>query len=496
MEQWAEIRRLVLVEGHSKRSVSRQFGIHWETLNKILSHTAPPGYRMAKPRSQRIIGPYLGIIEEILKQDQNVSRKQRHTGERIFQRLRKEHGYTGGITVVRNAIREMKHGSQEVFVPLVHPPGEAQVDYGFADIILNGVTTQTALFVMTLPYSDAVFCCLYPRECTESFVDGHRRAFNFFGGVPKRISYDNSKIPVKRIVGPRERELTDGFLKLKSHYLFQSHFCLVRRANEKGQVECLVGFTRRNFLVPRPRVDRFETLNAELERKCREDLDRRLRGKTTTKVQRLEEERSTMLDLPKQSYEARRVEQRRSDSLSLVRFDRNSYSVPVRYAHRPVTVVAGIDEVRLVVDNHLVARHRRDWGKEHTQYDPIHYLALLERKPGALDFARPLDGWNLPGCFDLLRRRLEVQLGHKGTREYIKVLRLLENASLGQLTGAIRQALAIGALSYDAVRVILQARQEEPVGLFCLDGRPHLKLVNVETPDLGAYRALVAGGGS
>jgi hypothetical protein len=156
--------------------------------------------------------------------------------------------------------------------------------------------------------------------------------------------------------------------------------------------------------------------------------------------------------------------------------------------------VAGIDEVRLVADNHLVARHRRYWGKEHTEYDPIHYLALLERKPGALDFARPLDDWNLPGCFDLLRRRLEAQLDHKGTREYIKVLRLLEKTSIHELAEAVGKTLAIGAISYDAVRVVLQGRQERPVGLFCLDGRPHLKLVHVETPNLGAYRALVAGG--
>jgi len=249
-------------------------------------------------------------------------------------------------------VREHERQGREVFIPLTHPPGEAQVDFGFADIIHNGETTRVALFVMTLLYSDAVFCCIFPRECTEAFMDGHRRAFDFFGAVPKRISYDNSKIPVARIIGTRERELTDAFLKLKSHFLFESHFCLVRRPNEKGQVECLVGFTRRNFLVPLPRVDDFETLNVELERKCREDLDRRLRGKATTKAQRLDEERSAMLDLPKQGYEARRIEQRRSDSLSLVRFDRNSYSVPVAYAHRPVTVVAGIDEVRLVADNH------------------------------------------------------------------------------------------------------------------------------------------------
>ena len=496
METWAEIRRLVFVEGQSKRSVCRQFGIHWDTLNKILGHSEPPGYRLGQPRAKRKIGPYLEVIDQILEQDKTVHRKQRHTKHRIFERLREEYGYPGGYTAVKEAVRKREQQSREVFMPLVHPPGEAQVDFGFADIIHDGQTTKVALFVMTLLYSDAIFCCVFPRECTEAFMDGHRRAFEFFGGVPKRISYDNSKIPIARIIGKRERELTDAFLKLKSHYLFQSHFCLVRRPNEKGQVECLVGFTRRNYLVPVPRVDDFESLNAQLELKCREDLDRRLRGKTTTKAQRLEEERSAMLDLPRQSYEARRVEQRRSDSLSLVRFDRNSYSVPVAYAHRPVTVVAGIDEVRLVVDNHLVAKHRRCWGKEHTQYNPIHYLALLERKPGALDFARPLDGWDLPGCFDLLRRRLEAQLDHKGTREYIKVLRLLEATSIHQLAEAVKQTLAIGAISYDAVRVILQNRKERPVGLFCLDGRPHLKLVQVEAPNLGGYQALVAGGAS
>ncbi len=327
-------------------------------------------------------------------------------------------------------------------------------------------------------------------------MEGHRLAFEFFGGVPNRISYDNSKIAVSRIIGKRERDLTREFLRLKSHFLFESHFCLVRRPNEKGQVEGLVGFTRRNFLVPLPHANSFEVLNAELEDRCRQDLQRRLRGQSATKAELLEEERSALLALPKQSYEARRIEHAGADSLSLVRFDCNSYSVPTAYAHRQVTIVGGIDEVRLVVDDHLIAQHPRHWGKEHTEYAPVHYLALLERKPGALDFARPLEGWDLPGCFELLRRRLENQLGSKGTREYIKVLRLLENASLGQLAGAVRQTLAIGAISYDAVRVILQARQEEPVGLFCLDGRPHLKLVNVEAPDLGAYRALVAGGAS
>jgi len=490
MEQWAEIRRRVLVEGCSKRSVCRQFGIHWDTLSKILAHSEPPGYRQSTPRARRKIGPFLGIIEQILRDDRKVHRKQRHTAKRIFDRLRDEHGYPGGYTAVKQAVRDWQSVHAEVFVPLIHPPGEAQVDFGTAQVVLDGVPTKVALFVMTLMYSDAVFCCVYPRECTETFLDGHRRAFEFFGGVPKRISYDNSKIAVSRIIGRRQRELTKAFLRLKSHYLFASHFCLVRRANEKGQVEGLIGYTRRNFLVPVPQIDRLEGLNAQLQIKCRADLARRLRGQAATKAERLEEERPALLPLPRQSFEARRVAVAKVDSQALVRFDNNSYSVPTTYAHQPVTVVGGTEWVRIVCRHRVIAWHRRDWGREQVHFDPRHYLALLERKPGALDFARPLEHWQLPTCFHILRRRLEAQLGHDGTRQYIKVLRLLESASIAQLAAAIEQALAIGAISADAVQVILQARRERPVGLFNLDGRPHLKLVRVHAPDLSAYRTL------
>src|SRR5262249_30893876 len=178
----------------------------------------------------------------------------------------------------------------------------------------------------------------------------------------------------------------------------------------------------------------------------------------------------------------------KASSLSLVRFDGNDYSVPTAYAHHAVTVVGGIDEVRLVAAGRVVARHRRCWGKEQTRFDPVHYLALLERKPGALDFARPLEGWDLPDCFAVLRRRLEGELASQGTREFIKVLRLLEAASVPQLAEAIEYALGVGATSADAVRLTLEHRREQPVGLFRLDGHLHLKAVRVQEPDLAAYR--------
>ncbi|HEU4705554.1 MAG TPA: IS21 family transposase [Solirubrobacterales bacterium] len=494
MENWAEIRRRVLVDGLSRRAACREYGIHWKTLRKILTHTEPPGYRRALLKRPSILEPLLPVVHQILKDDRKAPRKQRHTAVRIYQRLRDEHGYQGGLTVVKDAVRAWRRSHAEVFVPLAHPPGEAQVDFGEAEVTLDGQATKVALFVMTLPYSDAIFVCAFPRECTEAFLEGHVRAFDFFGAVPRRVSYDISRIAVARITGSRDRRVTDAFLALKSHHLFESHFCLVRRPNEKGHVETPIGYARRNFLVPVPALHGgLGGLNARLEADCRADLARRLRGKPATKAELLAEEREAMLPLPAEAFTAARVEQPYADSLSLVRFDANDYSVPTEFAHRRVTAVGTIDTVRIAVGDRVVAAHRRSWGREGVFYDPVHYLALLERKPGALDFAAPLAGWELPVCFGVLRRRLEAELGGPGTRQYIKVLRLLERADPGELTRAVTRALELGTADADAVRLILEHGRERPAGLFSLDGRPHLKLVGVPAPDLTAYARLTAG---
>jgi transposase len=241
MEQWLQIRQRVLREGVSKRQILRETGMHWTTLEKILEHSSPPGYQRTMPPKKTKIGPYLDRIRQILDSDQDTPKKQHHTAHRIWQRLQAE-GFDGGYTIVKDAVREIKKTSQEVFMPLKHLPGEAQVDFGQAVVKMAGILRKIFFFVMALPYSDVFFVKAYERECTETFWDGHVEAFKFFGGVPKRISYDNSRIAISKIIGPRARDLTDGFLQLVSHYLFKYHFCLVRRANEKGVVEGLVKF--------------------------------------------------------------------------------------------------------------------------------------------------------------------------------------------------------------------------------------------------------------
>jgi transposase len=255
--------------------------MHWKTLEKMLRNDEPPGYRMKNQRDKPKSGPFLERIREIIDSDKQLPKKQRHTAKRIYERIKQE-GYQGHYTVVREAVGEIKRLNREVFMPLVHHPGEAQVDFGQALARIAGVLRKVYFFVMVLPYSDAFFVMVFERECTETYWEGHKQAFRFFGGVPRRISYDNSKVMVSKIIGAHKRELTYGFLQLKSHYLFEEHFCRVRRPNEKGVAEGVVKYSRLNFFVPVPQVRDLDDLNAQLLGMCHNDLSRRLRGKKST----------------------------------------------------------------------------------------------------------------------------------------------------------------------------------------------------------------------
>lgn len=494
MHWWSEIRRRVLVEGVSKREILRETGLHWSTLEKILTHSEPPGYRGPAARDKPRLGPYLDRIREILEADKACPPKQRHTAKRIFERLLEE-GYQGGYTQVKAAVAQLRVRGREVFVPLVHRPGEAQVDIGFAAIKQWGQLRKICFFVMVLPYSDAVFVQAFERACTETYWEFHRRAFEYFGGVPRRIIYDNDRVLVASIIGAHRRQLTHGFLQLKSHYLFDTHFCGVRRANEKGVVEGMVKYARLNFLVPVPEVRELEALNVHLAEACGRDLQRRLRGQRVGKQALLKEDQAAFVPLPAAPFDACRKQSTTATSLSLVRFDDNDYSVPVRHAHSHVVVKGYVDRVVLCADGQVIAEHVREWGEGAVCLQPVHYLALLERKPGGLDHGRPFVDWQLPQCFALLRARQESAWGHDGTREYIQVLRLLEKHSLKDLERAVKQALRCRALTRDALAQFLIPQEDWRQTTFQLEGREHLRQVQVAATDVAAYRELLPAGG-
>jgi transposase len=495
MELWSEIRRRIRTGEISMRQACSEYHLNFRTIRKIVRQPEPASFHAPPTRPKPVLGPFLAILQRIVDDDRHAPPKQRHTARRIYERLRDEHDYPGCPSIVRDAVRAYKQSQAEVLVPLLHPPGEGQVDFGRAEVIVAGVRHKAALFVLTLPHSNARFGCLFPRECTEAFHEGHARAFTFFGGVATRLSYDNSKVAVVKLIGPHERRLTREFLRLQSHFAFAAHFCRPRQAHEKGPVENGVGYVRRNFLVPVPEAGSWDELNEHLAGACRREFERTGAGRDRATSELLTADRAAFLPLPADSFEARRVEPVTINSLSLGRFDGNDYSVPTAFAYQAMTAIGTTDRVRFHRRGAVIAEHPRCWGRGQVTFDPLHYLALLERKPGALDYARPLAGWSLPEPFAALRRRLEAADPRGGTRQYIRVLRLLEGHDLAAVTAAVERALTLAVTDADAVRLLLEQAQERPAAGFDLTGRPRPRAAQVPPPDLAAYGSLTSGKG-
>ncbi len=491
VELYGRVRRAVLVEGRSQRAVAREFGIARKTIQKMLRYSVPPGYQRQQAVKRPKLGPWLGVIDAILEEDKTRPAKQRHTATRIFERLKAEHGFSGGYTIVKDYIHAAELRSREMFVPLTHTPGEAQADFGEALVVVDGVERKAHFLAMDLPHSDDGFVVAFPAETTEAFLEGHVRAFAYFDGVPTRILYDNTKIAVAKILGGEERQKTRAFSELQSHYLFADKFGRPAKGNDKGKVEGLVGYARRNFMVPIPRVSSWDELNAYLEAQCRQRRERRLRGHTETIGERFERDRAAFLPLPVSPYEACEKVATRVSSLALVRYRTNDYSVPTCYGHREVLVKGYVHEVVIACGSEVVARHPRSYEHEAVIFDPLHYLALLEQKTRALDQAAPLAGWQLPECFATLRRLLEARLRKHGSREYVQVLRLMETFSIAEVTRAIEDALRLGTLSFDAVKHLLLCRIEQRPPRLDMENYPYLPSAQVRMTQASDYMTLL-----
>lgn len=493
VEMYAAVRRFVFVEGRSRREAAKLFGVSRTTIDKMCAYSAPPGYRRKVPPKRPKLDPLVPVIDAILKADTEAPRKQRHTARRIYERLRDEHGFTGGITIVTDYVRDARHRTSEKFVPLVHPPGHAQVDFGEAIAVIGGVRRKIHVFFMDLPHSDAPFMKAYPAETTEAFLDGHVSAFAFFGGVPLSILYDNTKLAVAKICGDGTRKRTQAFTGLVSHYLFQDRFGRPGKGNDKGKVEGLVKNGRRRFLTPVPVAASFDELNARLEAACLKDQDRKAGRHSETIGERLLADLSAFCALPAAPFEPCEVRTARVSSTSLVRYRGNDYSVPTTHGHRSVVVKGFVDEVVILAGPEEIARHRRSYERGTFVFDPLHYLALIEQKPGALDQAAPLQDWKLPEQFEHLRRLLERRMGNKGKREFIQVLRLLEVFEQDLVASAVAQAIKLGALSFDAIKQITVARIERRPPRLDLEQYPHLPRANVAVTRAADYAALTHG---
>jgi transposase len=298
VELYARVRRAVQVEGLSERDTAREFGISRETVRKMLRYSIPPGYQRQRPVRRPKLEAWVGTIDQILQEDQSRPAKQRHSALRIWQRLRDEYAFTGSYSTVKEYVRERKLSQREMFIPLAHPPGHAQVDFGEALVVIAGQEQKAHYFCMDLPHSDDCFVRAFPAETTEAFLEGHVEAFGYLDGVPQTILYDNTKLAVAQILGDGTRKRTQAFSELQSHYLFTERFGRPGKGNDKGKVEGLVGYTRRNFLVPVPRCASWQELNAQLVEQCRKRRERKLRGHEQTIGERFQKDAAVLLPLP------------------------------------------------------------------------------------------------------------------------------------------------------------------------------------------------------
>jgi len=390
-------RRSVLAQGKSISQVSRELGLDWRTVKKMTREPVPPGYRLSAGRARPVLGPYLGRIDQILKEDETAPPKQRHTAKRIFERLRDE-GYRGGETQVRAYVSEQRARPKEAFVPLVSIPGEAEADFKESVVEIAGVRLKAHCFMQVLPHSGVWFCSCYPKENAESFADGHARAFEFFGGVPRRCVYDNAGYSVKRGSGPikgRERQLTDSFAELKSAYLFEADFAGAGKGNEKGSVERKIGVVRSRLFVPVPKADSWEDLNRMM-------LEQALAFRDAAGL--FAQDAACLL--PMQDYRPSRLKTAKVDKLSLVRHDGCFYSVPTHLVGRSVLVRSRPFDIEILAGKEPVAKHARLYEHGRIRAEISHYLDLLELKPRAVARALPVIQAGLPLEFEAYRQRV------------------------------------------------------------------------------------------
>ncbi len=502
------IRRAFHLEKKSIRQIAKEEGCSRDTIRGAIANAPLKPYQLTRPKSAPVFGPYQPRVEALLDQNEQLPRKQRYTAHRIFEVLREE-GYQGSESTIRHSISARKIASRQpdVFLPLDFEPGQdAQVDWGEAIAIIGGRREKVQVFLMRLCFSRRTFAMTFPTQEQESFLSGHLQAFQHFGGVPHRISYDNLGTAVKLAFektgkAGRPRHEVRAFTAFRSHYLFESHFCTPGQGHEKGQVEHGVGYTRRNAMVPLPEASSFEDLNQQLRQSCLKEDSRRVAREQETIREAWEKERAFLLPLPPSDYECCDMKTVRLTPYSQATYETNRYSVPANRARRNVTLKAYPFQIEIWDDMQLLASHPRCYGREQDIFDPLHYLCLLEQRPGAFDYAKPLKQWraNWPQSYHRMLSDLREKWPEgRGVQEFIRILQLHQHYEAPLVEQAIEQALSYDCVHLDGVMYCLHQVMEAtapPVNVVAprldLSDRPALDAIGTQPVDLSRYEQLL-----
>lgn len=485
VDLYQSIRHLSAVEGLSQREIARRLGISRKTVRRYCLGQAMPWEK--RPRAERrkkiITEKVKEFVKECFEKDKSAPKDQHHTAKRIYERLRDEKGFQGAESSVRRLVAELRPREPEVYIPLAFSPGEAaQVDWGTATVFIAGKKTTAHLFCVRLCHSCAPFVMAFPVEREETFLEAHQRAFDYFGGVARTLVYDNLRTAVKEGWGRFAKE-QDKFIAFRAHYAYETWFCTRAEAHEKGLVEGLVGYIRRNVLVPIPEARDWNELNDLLLARCRRyTAEHQIRGRELPVREAFAIEKASLIPLPVKPYDTALFKEPRVDYYATVSFDKNRYSVPVASTGQVVTVKGSAFFVEIYHRGDLLARHERCYAQGKTRYQLEHYLPLLEERPRAVRNARPVREANLPEEFRNFSLLLEDP-----DRSMVRLLRLIVDYGQEKVLAAVSKALELHQISVDVVAYYATAGSAAPV--------IPIKGPAVQPVDLNCYDSLLAGGG-
>ena len=500
VEEREQIRRAYFVKHKSIRAIARELKRSRRTVRQALQSAEPRVYTLKVPRAAPVLGPFKPAIDALLAESARLPRKQRYTAHKIFEQLQSQ-GYAGSEVTVRQYIAQQRQATRkrEVFLPLEFDPGrDAQVDWGEAQVLLAGQPLTAQFFALRLNYSRKSFVRAYPTQKQEAFFEAHVAAFHFLGGVPHTLTYDNLTVAVRRVLEGRKREEQRAFVAFRSHYLFDSRFCTPGQGHEKGGVESSIGYIRRNFFTPPPEVPDFEALNAYLLAACEKEDIRRVDRQPHPIGQAWALERPHLRPLPTHDFDCGVTLPVTLNPYSQVTFETNRYSVPVEAAFRQLVLKAYPFHVQILHGDRVVARHPRCYGRQQEVCDPLHYLPLLEQRPGAFEHAKPLRQWRAQWApvYEQLLAHLQAERPEgEAIPEFVRILKLHRDHPAALVEQAVTQALAWGCGHLDGVRLCLHQLEhpEVPIAPLDLSTRPHLAAIAQAPVDLRRYEALLGG---
>lgn len=498
VDDYGRIRR-ARRDGMSIRAIARTFHHSRRKIREVLLEPEPRPYTRSREPPAPVLGPFKPIIDQVLATDEEAPPKQRHTAAQIHRRLVAEYGCPGGYDQVRRYVARHRKRRRETFIPLAHDPGQRlEVDFGHIYVDFPDGRRQVPVLVPTWAYSHYAFAMAMPTERIEAVLAGMVAAFEFFGCVPREAWWDNPKTVVKDVLKGRERRMNERYAALASHYAFEPLFCLTGQAQEKPDVEHRIYDLQRRWATPVPAAKDLDDLNAYLRRCCLAERERSVAGHTETIGQRFEADRAKAIPLPLHPFDPCILQAGQVDKYQTVAFDRNRYSVPRRWAFESVMVKGYVDRVEIVAAGQVIGRHGRSYGGHEQVLDPLHYLAVLGRRPAALDHSGVYRNWHLPADFTDLRSLLETRHGpFAGARQYIRVLQLLATHPLSRVQQAIGRCLEKGLLQAEPIQREtdrLAGREGSSLEEWGHAPDHPAALVHVPPPDLSRFNQLLTVG--